>query len=414
MKDGVFLLTLCACALMTTSAFASKNDGGSIIVHTHDAYTWSTQSVCSPGAGTLPESCELANTTSTDGEDAVLWLLAAFHEDTGPAVTVIYFGIEYDNVHLDPGVNLRMCGPAGSLEVPDDDWPYGGGNAVAFGSPVTDRLFPFYALRVAGGAAGSYFATAINPTGGYAAFVDDGNPPGMDRITRFGTVRWFESGDAECPVPPRLGACCAEEGCIQILNESDCYGLQGNWLGVGVDCGVNPCGACCYWEPEGGYAYTRQCVFISELDCYENSRWSVLQVVQGALIGPAWAGSGIHCASYDGEADSLWHCQDPRVNPPNGWHITCCLPNGTCTQLIGIECWGQGGTSVGWMCPPEPCYLDWRGACCIGPECRQLDHTECTIAGGGFQGYETTCDPNPCPPTAVERTTWGRIRNSYR
>ncbi|MEK6988116.1 MAG: hypothetical protein AABX97_08505, partial [Candidatus Thermoplasmatota archaeon] len=69
----------------------------------------------------------------------------------------------YDDANLDPGSAYKNCGPAGTVEVPDGDWPYTGrGNSVALGSPVVgDHLFPFYVFRIDGGTEGSYFSTAV-------------------------------------------------------------------------------------------------------------------------------------------------------------------------------------------------------------------------------------------------------------
>ncbi|MDM7914396.1 MAG: hypothetical protein QUU85_03905 [Candidatus Eisenbacteria bacterium] len=68
-------------------------------------------------------------------------------------------------------------------------------------------------------------------------------------------------------------------------------------------------------------------------------------------------------------------------------------------------------------------YLDatWRdimfekldGACCLNEVCQILPEEQCLNAGGIYQGNATGCDPNPCG-TAVETSTWGRVKSSYR
>lgn len=55
-----------------------------------------------------------------------------------------------------------------------------------------------------------------------------------------------------------------------------------------------------------------------------------------------------------------------------------------------------------------------RAACCVGEECRFVDLEECQAVGGAWQGYGSTCEPNPCLPTAVKATTWGRVKAGYR
>lgn len=274
-------------------------------------------------------------------------------------------------------------------------------------------------FAVDGGGPGSFFKTAVNPTAGCAGFVDDEVPPGIDRVERFGEVRWLEEGSADCPVLPRTGGCCTREGCIQVLTEAGCSAAGGYWLGTGIACEANPCGACCYWQDEGNGAHTRACVFTSERECYENQFLSTVVYATGLarLVGPHWAGSGIPCSESPDLPDSAWWCCDPLYENHDvcdETRIHCCLPDGTCLLVEGMDCWDQGGTSVGWECPPAPCTADWGGACCIGTQCVILEHRECVVAGGEFQGYASSCDPDPCDPTAIETTTWGKIRSSFR
>ena len=55
------------------------------------------------------------------------------------------------------------------------------------------------------------------------------------------------------------------------------------------------------------------------------------------------------------------------------------------------------------------------GACCFPDgHCEVLLPTACAEAGGQYYGDGTDCDPNPCPPTPVEATNWGRIKAVYR
>jgi hypothetical protein len=196
------VLVVCLCVFASTTAFSGKNAGGALIVHTDDSVSYTTGDWC----GQLfsdPGTCENAVTRTDKDENtpAVIWLLAAFPDTANPAVSVVYFGIEH-NLPPNEGyfVNHGYCGPAGTIEVPDGGWPETGfGNSLAFGSPVQgDLLFPFYWFATYGTTA-SYLGTAENSEGGYAAFVDDSNPPIEDRITKFGTVRWYTDGSNDCP-----------------------------------------------------------------------------------------------------------------------------------------------------------------------------------------------------------------------
>ena len=59
-------------------------------------------------------------------------------------------------------------------------------------------------------------------------------------------------------------------------------------------------------------------------------------------------------------------------------------------------------------CPELPLAT---GACCFpSGECTLTTPSECS---GLYQGDDTDCDPNPCSVTAVERTTWGRLKSIF-
>lgn len=80
-----------------------------------------------------------------------------------------------------------------------------------------------------------------------------------------------------------------------------------------------------------------------------------------------------------------------------------CLPDGNSCGVL------MGGLGIG-CSAPEP-----LGACCfVDGTCLQQTESECQAGGGAYLGDGTDCDPNPCIPTATEKTTWGRIRAGYR
>jgi hypothetical protein len=191
-------VALLVAALYAPPTLAGRNAGGALIVHTNDAYTWKTSTVCTTTYAT-PASCEEAITRSDKSEGTVVWLLAAFPDSSNPGVSGIYFGIDYDDVNLTIA-DWKRCG-TGGMEIPDDDWPYQGrGNSVAFTTPIVgNHLFPLYAFVIDGGTDSSSFSAAINPTGGYAAFIDDSASPETDLVTQFGTVRWYAEGESDCP-----------------------------------------------------------------------------------------------------------------------------------------------------------------------------------------------------------------------
>jgi hypothetical protein len=88
-----------------------------------------------------------------------------------------------------------------------------------------------------------------------------------------------------------------------------------------------------------------------------------------------------------------------------GLHGACCYVDPTgpqCAVMSPADCerlQGQylgDGTDCG---PPNPCVK--TGACCYGDaQCIVTTQTDCTDTyNGTYMGDDTTCDPNPCPPS---------------
>jgi parallel beta-helix repeat protein len=80
-----------------------------------------------------------------------------------------------------------------------------------------------------------------------------------------------------------------------------------------------------------------------------------------------------------------------------------CLPSySPCGQLIGAL---DAGCGVAF--PP--------GACClVGGACVVVSEYACSAQQGLYRGNGTLCQPDPCGPTPIERTSWGRIKAAYR
>jgi len=79
-----------------------------------------------------------------------------------------------------------------------------------------------------------------------------------------------------------------------------------------------------------------------------------------------------------------------------------CLPEASpCAHLIGAR--GEG------------CGSPVTGACCFADgSCSIAAQQDCEVQHGIYEGDGTTCDPNPCQPTRIQATTWGRIKAGYR
>ncbi|MBD3336509.1 MAG: hypothetical protein GF355_13435 [Candidatus Eisenbacteria bacterium] len=59
-----------------------------------------------------------------------------------------------------------------------------------------------------------------------------------------------------------------------------------------------------------------------------------------------------------------------------------------------------------------PCPEGGVGACCIEGECVYLSQADCVGQGGYFAGGN--CEDVDCSSIAVETTTWGKIKQTYR
>lgn len=379
------LLTLGLLLLMAGTTLAGKNETGALIVHT-GSYSVYGNDPCGADYDD-PSTCEAADTqTDNDPETpAVIWLIAAFHESSDPAVTVIYFGLDH-NLPEFYHDRWGMCGPPGSLEVPDVGWPdepASAGNSVAFGSPIAhNRLFPFYWVQV-WGFEGAYYGTGINPTGGYAGIVDDSNPPQTDVIGMFGQVRWYEPGYNDCPDQMPYGACCLPTGeCISLM-EANCEAGGGSFMGDDSVCDPNPCpGACCFIDGH--------CEMFSEIDC--------------VLFEGGWLGQATVC----------------NPNPCPQPSEACCFVDGTCTYVSADDCEESDGAPQGYgtNCEMISCRPLVLGACCYGEtyECILSTEESCGLIPESYLWIDgEICNPNPCTPFPVaEETTWGQVKAGYR
>jgi hypothetical protein len=138
-------------------------------------------------------------------------------------------------------------------------------------------------------------------------------------------------------------------------------------------------------------------------------------------------GRAVEC-SYDSQVD--WRCSDLYRN--EGGNAICgndlggnfsadplfcnhddytldgqspCLPG---NHPDGVDCGLIGARGQG-------CGSPLNGACCFADgSCFVLDQSACGEQGGNYMGNGTACEPNPCEPTRVQPTTWGRIKASYR
>jgi hypothetical protein len=381
------LLVLAVFALASAPATAGPNANGAILVHTNDSYDYLSATACTTSLG-LPSGCASATTRTDRPAGTVVWFLAYFLPTANPVVSAVYFGIDFDENSLGPITEFSACGPAGGLEISDAGWPANGaGNTIGFGTPIRgETLFAFYSFRVddrSGGPPSSpYLCSAINPSGRYAAFIDDRFPPARDDIFLFGCVKWYGNGHNDCPgiVLPR-GACCLIAGECLFIEQIPCeqHAGQISWT-VNTPCAPqNPCPqprACCDLE-------TGACEVVL---------WDVCLPPRVVY----WT-----------------DCAPSNPCPPKG---ACCEPEtGNCTYVLEWECTNSVFWHPDWNCDVDVCPRQPMGACCApNGDCAYVALEDCRRPH--VWHHEWFCNPNPCPAPVepTEETTWGRIKAIYR
>ena len=170
------------------------------------------------------------------------------------------------------------------------------------------------------------------------------------------------------------GSCCLEfdetDHCIEVFSEDSCVNGLGGTFHDGVFCDEEPCvGACCLWA--GG------CEEMSQSSC------------EDMLLEPGvFQGLDVECAD----------------TPCVALGGSCCLPSGTCVDLIGDQSFIdhclflEGAYRTNEFCAETEC----GGACCLCPsECTNLTEDQCAIVGGSYLGTATLCVLEPCPKTGT-------------
>jgi hypothetical protein len=165
----------------------------------------------------------------------------------------------------------------------------------------------------------------------------------------------------DCQGP--TGACCDVDGfCTEGVEADQCQDTGETFfegqLCTEVTC-PQPQGACC--DGAGG------CLYVTQSFCQGTLDW-------------VYGGNGTTC-------------EDPVCDLG-----ACCLSDGTCQDVIELDCGDLGGTyqGAGTDCATANCPQP-LGACCLGDTCVP-DQTEsdCDSVSGTWVGALTSCVPNPC------------------
>lgn len=217
-----------------------------------------------------------------------------------------------------------------------------------------------------------------------------------------------------CP-PPIEGACCDPEGVCVVTIHADCA-PPNMWNPEWTSCEPNPCeepgGACCHLDGSCLFLHSDDCStgsWTAGMDCYPNPCPQ-----HGACCDVATA--DCHITTED-ECDYVWLGVNVPCSPATCFemhiHGACCNPmTGACLSTHAEDC------TYTWLamvpCTPNPCPPPAVGACC-DPEgvCAVTTQGDCGEPSVWYPEW-TSCEPNPCSPVPVERSTWGRIKARYQ
>ena len=215
----------------------------------------------------------------------------------------------------------------------------------------------------------------------------------------------FQGVGTPCLTGSCVGACCLDDSTCFISPISQCNGV---FQGFGTTCQTVVCpivvrgGACCL--PDG------TCIQVpSPIGC--NGTYQGDNTVCGTIACPVFGAcctqnqtcvntTAALCAQNNGTFYPGVPCS--QINCDEG---ACCLPSGSCViTTVPQICVNNGGTFQGFgtTCVPNPCPQPTTGACCkTDGTCTILTPAQCQLSGGIFQGFGSSCAPNPCPQPFV-------------
>lgn len=258
-------------------------------------------------------------------------------------------------------------------------------------------------------------------------------------------VRGFDAGSAgpylvffQCADIP-LGACCFQGGHCEHHTQHTCGRLGGEYMGDEVPCLPNPCP----YEPPpdndtcaGAFALERCSAGTLEGDLL----WATNNYDPGSggcTNGYAEVGKDVVYAvdlnagdvvdmtyvqpSFDAAFYIITDCDDPAgscvvgsdsgvFGEPEVIHLDVTAGG---TYYVILDTYGHGGGGL-WTLDYTITCLPAEEACCFPDgSCTMLTADRCEAAGGNTMGPGSSCDPNPCPPTAAQHTTWGAVKARF-
>ncbi len=438
-----------AALLSGTAAMGDADDlsGGALIAHYASEVTYSSDP---PACGNW--CCAYTDFAITSiaqervridggGETPVIWyVLAAWQEDKTWCAVEFGFG-NYTKANFEM-VEYGPCFPVhgSGLELPTPGWP-GPNEGTAItrtGTAWTGNWRAVYYFVGYAYDGVEMIPLSIDPPTEYCGFANCLNPPGLGPVpvNRRGAMGINMEGIKVGPSEEPSMVCCVPSGetlvCFLKI-EQDCIDMGGTFRpDLGNDCTGNPCDperACCWTNTLG----QRVCSIRTQSSCagLNESEW--LATITTCTPDPCKDAAccvGTTCSiTTQLECNTLGGVFVATVTScdPNPCTNAACCVNEVCQVTSYTNCQTLGGHFVSGVatCEATPAPCD-KGACCFDtePYCQYIYHDECLAGhpevGGVFTPGEIW-HPNrdcgasdPCFPSPVEESTWGRIKRLYQ
>jgi hypothetical protein len=262
------------------------------------------------------------------------------------------------------------CFPTTGLEIPASAWPgpLQGTAFVTSGESWSGNWKPVYYFTGYAGAYGVQTAIplATDPLTGFSGVTNCLNPPGTFpfEATQRGALGINSPGTVPSFPPPLEAVCCRPSGLCEILPESDCLAVGGEWLWWIESCTPNPCPGeehvCCL--DDGGCAlldHEENCLSLSGTWHPEWSSCDPNPCPQPSVCCVAGTCVIVHSAQACDDLGGMHHPEWDRC-VPNPCPAVCCFDDGSCQIANQGNCLSQGGSwrpDLGESCEPNPCEL---------------------------------------------------------
>ncbi len=223
-------------------------------------------------------------------------------------------------------------------------------------------------------------------------------------------------------------------GGIAAANQISCYAAQSRPIGAAA-CPLLPAGetrylvsityavsACVEGNFDIGFETMSSPPQDNDITKFRDQDHVLVPVVgaNGTTLAPGSEGRGSCCDDLSCLADDTYASCCAQTHPGAQFYLgkscgdpepcrgPCCLSDGSCADLDGVECANQGGTSLS-----DATACSATEACCLGGgACAMLDPACCLTGGGTPLGAGSSCDVpmaccNPSPPRQIFWTEVG-------